>query len=238
MTLSKEQQSLISSTYDKIFNAIKGHEAFNSYHTNKNSARAASSFIVEAAQSYTGDTNDKDSFVKYAINICKFRLIDLYRSLNPHIRHNNGKKQIVKNIEKEIISVKQSCTQDDVLQKLYERGYNPSEYVGDFEMKRLNLSQVNNRETTKPSGLDQIDWEDTKQYALKLAEKVFKDNGRVTPLIYRTLIKEHLLPKCDGENYKSVREIATEFNKAESRISYLLHGAKMMDFWERVNGNN
>lgn len=243
--LTDAQKKLIEDNLIEIKKILKYILGKSSNLRNFNAAATllyeATSYLPEVTLEYHESLAKKITFAQFAASRCYLRLIDEYRKLNKNIRIQKHRQMMIKKVTEEIVAEKGSCTENDLVEKLKQVGGNLwQEYLRENSQKsitddRYQFSYVD-------QGLVQVDWHDFKAGIMKKAEEFFKeypgdhfvDSHNRSSRIHKILLKEHLLPKCQGESYKTLREIAEQVGLKESRLSQLIHGERMKRFMQSV----
>jgi DNA-directed RNA polymerase specialized sigma subunit len=219
--LSEAQQQLIIDNLDNIRSTlvcmIRRLRPHLQYDILQDLTEAALAHSVEAAYKFSSNHgNQKRDFHKYAAFICYARTIDEGRRNNKMPPHKQKKKNEAR---------------ERVDESVKARGFAENE---EHRATRVNPNFVSLHDPAglgaadsyHDTGLDRVDWEDTKALLIKRFNHVFGDQSPEKNTVYRSLLCDYLIPKVEGEEHPTLAQLALKLNISESRLSQIVHGSR------------
>lgn len=203
----------------------------------KDSVSESISYLPDVTLEYDENSLKKMSFSQFASNRCVLRLMDQYRRLNKHIRANFVPRSKINKIKEDLLNTVGYCNELDIAKRISENGGNPEKdlKIVDFHEKQIDNNALNI--SKRDVSLDQIDCSDFLENIKKQAEKFFLEHTdeslkykSLSSKIHKILICDYLIPKCQGQQYKTLQEISSLVGLKISRLSQIIHGERMKGF--------
>lgn len=185
----------------------------------------AISYLPDVAKEYNPSIK-KMGFHKYAPIVCIYRLLDEYRRSVKYKKCGKQHNDILESIRETLIVEKGIATQEDIDQVLTDRGLDPDDFKNIKEFKKVDFDIACSGVSVDDSSFENIDWQDLADNALEIAPKFFKEP------VYTTIVKDYLIPKCSGQEYKTLNQIADQYSLTEGRISQMVRSKEMRNFLE------
>lgn len=245
-SLTPEQKKLVEDNAEAVYRSLLRRTKRRNWMLGANRVypEEALSYLVDVVKEY--DPTKNTDFVGYAVNRCLNRLKDEYRRLNRHIRISCAKIPIVDSIKNRLLVSKGYCSESEVSEEIQKIGLDPDKFKNVTKHKKVNMEDVLDRSLYCDGGMEEIEWNNFKNQLIAKSEKHFveyddegdeKKSNNLSAKVHKILIREYILPKCDGAEHKTLAQIANETNLSEGRLSQLIRGKKMKNFIKLCYGN-
>ncbi len=189
------------------------------------------SFIYEAEKEYDPEkhsTGHKDNFIAQR---CFWRWLDSEKSKKRNILK---EKSIVDGIKSRYSTEYGFYNEEEIRKDLDKMNIDTDSYMESAGFKNISIDSVMSKKDSKSfvlndKNLANIEWEDFKLNMIKKVDEFFDITNKSTKF-YKLVIKDHLIPKCSGEEYKTTKQISEELHLSEGMISHILHSKRMKNF--------
>ncbi len=232
-TLSNEQKELIKNNIIDIKRILQSKfKKKKAFLFNKN-LKLNIHQAVDEALSYLPEImiNEYDpkksihlDFKKFAAQRCFYRIFDHYRKYHrSYLRNNKINRRIIEMSEdgqtgqKEILLEREKLAGKKKFRKVRS---NVKTHHGIFY---IDSSFVNN-----------IEWEDFKNTVSTKVDMAFKHPTKIgshhktdATIVYKSLLSDHIIPKCQGLKYKTLKEISDQLLLSQATLCKILHSDKM-----------
>lgn len=261
MTLKKltsEQQKLLEDNLDEIRDYIRYYMFYSrtfKYKITKDLIDDALGLSIYAINEYD-PSKSKQDFSKFIAQRCVFRLLDEIIRKSDCSRMTAQRRKQIKRARDKIIKTKGYCEHIDLYKEIYKYDKKKVDKILKSNINRtisLDKTKVNQDGDTfdllqtiamNDSSESQIEIEDMVDYICNEADRVFPVNGEkeyspgsfnISNIIHKKLIRDYIIPKLTGEDHKTLKDIAQDLKLSESRMSQVLRGDRMNDFFNNLN---
>ena len=192
------------------------------------------SYLPDVANEYNPDLAGDFGFAKFASQRCVLRFVDehrrlhKYKSINkrnqisPEDGHDNAALNIIKGDPKtSTIKPNEKSNKSGVkITKMSLNDLQLSENTRDY------LHALDNQ--IMDDFVKDIEWKDLRQTLTDNLDGHFNLNP--SGVIYKKLILEYLLPKAEGQDHKTLGQLAHEIGKTEGRLCQMLRDERMKSY--------
>ncbi len=235
-TLTPQQKALIELNFGKmkrlVKNIFKRSKLYSITGLSLSGAtREALTFCVEAAISFDENlsVNKQKDFASWAAHICVYRFVDGWRKLNKHKLLGVRRNKIITKLEQQ--SIKQFGFIDEafILEGIIEFKKKTASSIFKKNVKMCELNSIMHVEQEE-KGFQSIDQVDELDFLAKKCDTFFIKTDDENTKIRKKIVKEYIIPRLGGEEYKTLKTIAEESSISNARISQILRDDNMRSF--------
>ncbi len=191
------------------------------------------SHLPEVALEWDETRAGSMKFVGFAASRCLLRLIDEYRRNDIFVKANYRKYRVVKKIREALKQANLPSSIDDIEKEIEKKGLKLSKtyHPGIYNLAKVEQSPFDMADhmfNERDPDMEIVDWIDLKRKLLKSSEEVF--NQGKNHHVYKILLTQHVIPKAEGEEFKTLASIGDEVDLSESRLSQMIKSDKMKSF--------
>ncbi len=192
------------------------------------------SHLPEVSLEWKPELANTLTFTRFAAERCLLRLIDEYRRHDSHVKAKRRRYAITSDIKDRLLQEQGHASEEEIEKELEDRGYRPShkgsKYLGVYNSTKVEQSPFDMAGRTFVNidpELENVDWTDLKKKLLKSADEAFSEKNQY---VYKLLLTDHLIPKAEGQEFKTLSSIGQEVDLSEGRLSQMIHSDKMKGF--------
>lgn len=233
--LTQKQQQLITENFKEIEKRLKAKFGYTriQYINGKYSYDELLSFLPEIAMVFDEQDLDPKDFVRYAVKLVYIKFIDRCRKVYKRERGTIQRRSKVLKISEDLRRKCGYVSQIDLENELIKLGLKSKSYLKAYATVCFDIDSPSaakyGQQSHKP--FEEVDWDDTKDTMATKADQYF-DGPNLE--IYKSILFDYLVPKCEDKRHKTLAEIAKDFGKTEGRICQMLHDDKMKRFASQI----
>jgi len=236
--LTDQQRKLVEDNYQQIkkllINMIRSYRGGKMIKVRSNTDKILDglSYSVEAAMKFDPSITPVDKFAKYAAYTCFFRLIDQSRRTNKHNLVGLVKKGVVNRLMEQSLQEFGFFNEEFVHNQLIKNNLDSKEIHKADIIKKMDVSRFeNSNEIITKNELSDLDIEEKFKLFKAKSDLYFVNTGCKLTRIRKTLVDEHILPRLQGKDYKTLTQISKENNGISvGRLAQILRDDNIKNF--------
>lgn len=197
----------------------------------------AVSYIPEECLLYDKIKAKQKSFSQVIATRCLLRLIDEYRKEDKYEKLNRDNQNLISDIELDLANKNKDITYKNVCEELVKNGKKP--YIVFNNIKKFDIKNVKSGYTINPT--KDLETEEFFSEVLKKSRLFFKEYDDTAlakqnkiAKAFKIIIKDYLVPKYSGQEYKSLDQISKEVNFSKARIVQMIKSNRMKRFIKTI----